>query len=430
MAIQSIRGFNDILPPETSRWYFIEHTARRLFEVYGFKEIRIPILEKTSLFARSIGESTDIVEKEMYTFVDKGEEQVTLRPEGTASVVRAFIQHKLYTTPGAVKLYYLGPMFRYERPQAGRYRQFYQIGVEAFGVETPTIDAEIITMLMELFSKLGIADLQLHLNSLGCPHCRPQYKDRLYLHLESKVDWLCPNCQARLQRNPLRVLDCKDEQCRRLFRDLPSLESILCNPCQTHFQRVQTLLESLKIPYQINRYLVRGLDYYTRTTFELISPRLGAQNAVAGGGRYDTLVEELGGPPTPALGFALGMERVAMLLERTSLPLQPSMPQLFLITLGPQADMLGVQYLYQLRQAGIFAEKAYDNSSLKSQLRKANRLGVPWVIILGEDELQRGEAIVKNMTSGKQEGIGLGEVVTWARATLGKGGTRADPSSD
>jgi histidyl-tRNA synthetase len=411
MVIQSIKGFNDILPPESAKWYFIEHTARDVFETYGFKEIRVPILEKTMLFARSIGESTDIVEKEMYSFIDRGHEQVTLRPEGTAPVVRAFIQHKLYSKPGLVKFYYFGPMFRHERPQAGRYRQFYQIGVEAFGVAAPALDGEIIIMLMELFSKLGLKNIHLQLNSLGCADCRPGFKASLANFLETRKDQLCQNCQARLSRNPIRVLDCKNEDCQTHIWAAPSLDNFLCSSCRNHFQEVQNLLATTKIAYQINTHLVRGLDYYTRTTFEIIAPGLGAQNALAGGGRYDSLVEELGGPPTPAIGFAMGVERLALLMDNTGLPIRLPKPQIFIASLGKEAERLAFQILYQLRQEGIRVEKDYDNPSLKSQLRKANRLEAAWVIILGEDELHTGKAIVKNMTTGHQTHLSLTDLV-------------------
>jgi len=418
MLIQSIKGFNDILPDESPKWHFIERTAREVFETYGFREIRIPILEKTALFARSIGETTDIVEKEMYSFVDRGGEQVTIRPEGTASVVRAFVQHNLYSPPGLLKLYYMGPMFRHERPQAGRYRQFYQIGAEAFGIPAPSLDVEIITMLMEFFEKLGVINLALQLNSLGCLDCRPQFKESLRNYLGSCQNKLCTDCQKRLSQNPLRVMDCKNEACRECTSGAPSLIAFLCAPCKDHFQEVQELLGALKMPYQVNIRLVRGLDYYTRTTFEIIAPGLGTQNAVAGGGRYDGLVEELGGPPTPAIGFAIGVERLTSLLDNGGRSFKLPTPQVFIAALGETAESEAFQILYKLRKEGIRAEKDYDNPSLKSQLRKANRSGAPWVIILGEEELQTGRAIIKEMATGHQTQVNLTEVVTWLRDKL------------
>lgn len=415
MTIKSIRGFNDILPQESPKWYFIERTAREVFETYGFREIRMPILERTALFARSIGETTDIVEKEMYSFVDRGGEQVTLRPEATASVVRAFIQHKLYSSSGMLKLYYMGPMFRHERPQAGRYRQFYQIGAEAFGIPAPSLDVEIISMLIEFFEKIGPINLDLQLNSLGCLDCRPPFKESLVDYLSTGQGKLCTDCQKRLSQNPLRVLDCKNVACQEWTTRAPSLIDFLCGPCKGHFQEVQGLLGSLKIPYQINTRLVRGLDYYTRTTFEIIAPGLGAQNAVAGGGRYDGLVEELGGPPTPAIGFAMGVERLTSLLEDSDRSFKPLTPQIFIAALGEEAEREAFHILYNLRKEGIRAEKDYDNPSLKSQLRKANRSGAPWVIILGEEELKTGKAIIKDMLTGQQTQVNLSEVVTWLK---------------
>lgn len=413
MQIQSIRGINDILPDETTTWNTIEKTAREFFEAYGFKEIRVPILEKTRLFARSLGESSDIVEKEMYSFEDKGHEKVTLRPEGTASVVRAYVQHRLYHPPGLVKLYYLGPMFRYERPQAGRYRQFYQIGAEAFGVEEPSLDAEILALSMDLFRGLGLERVGLQLNSLGCQACRPSFKAALQEHLRSRLPFLCEDCQRRFSQNPLRILDCKQEGCRQQLSQVPEMGEFLCADCCEHFQQVQALLESLKVPFQVNPRLVRGLDYYTRTAFELTSDRLGAQNAVGGGGRYDRLVEEIGGPPTPAIGFALGMERLAALLEGQGKKPEIATPGVFIAALGAEAEQMAFELLYRLRSVGIPAERDYGNPSLKSQLRKANRSQARHVVILGEEELASGRATVKEMQTGEQVMVAFAELVPW-----------------
>ncbi|MBI2876824.1 MAG: histidine--tRNA ligase [Candidatus Tectomicrobia bacterium] len=413
MQIQSIRGINDILPDETATWNAVEQTAREIFETYGFQEIRTPILEKTNLFARSLGENTDIVEKEMYSFTDKGHEKVTLRPEGTASVVRAYIQHHLYQPPGLVKVYYLGPMFRYERPQAGRYRQFYQIGVEAFGVEDPALDAEILAMSMAFFRRLGLEEVSLQLNSLGCQACRPAFKTALQEHLHSRLPFLCEDCQRRFSQNPLRILDCKREECRQQLSQLPEMGEILCAGCCEHFEQVQSFLGSLQVPFQVNPRLVRGLDYYTRTAFEFTSDRLGAQNAVGGGGRYDRLVEEIGGPSTPSIGFALGMERMVALLEERGKKMEAATPQAFIAALGSGAERLAFELLDRLRSAGIRAERDYGNASLKSQMRKANRFQARYVVILGEEELASGRATVKAMQTGEQVPVPLEELVPW-----------------
>ncbi|MFQ5444484.1 MAG: histidine--tRNA ligase, partial [Nitrospinales bacterium] len=305
MKIKGIRGVKDILPGEIEKWHWVEKKAQQVFAHYGFKEIRLPIFEKTALFSRSIGETTDIVEKEMYTFTDRGGDQLTLRPEGTASVVRSYIENKMYNPPALVKLYYLGPMFRYERPQAGRFRQFYQIGVEAMGSDNPVVDVEVITMLMEYFQELGLENLDLQINSLGCPECRPKYREALKKDIEKYLNELCANCNQRYQRNPLRVLDCKVERDREIAKGLPKTIDYLCSKCETNFSKVRGLLESTQTKYTLNTQLVRGLDYYCRTTFEVVSSGLGAQNAICGGGRYDSLVEEFDGPKTPCFGFAL-----------------------------------------------------------------------------------------------------------------------------
>ena len=415
MSIQSIRGINDVLPDETTTWNHIERTARNLFEDFGLLEIRIPILEKTLLFSRSIGESTDIVEKEMYSFEDKGREQVTLRPEGTASVVRAYIQHRLYHPPSLVKLYYLGPMFRYERPQAGRYRQFYQIGVEAFGVNDPALDAEILSMLVELFRRLGVEGVRLQLNTIGCSLCRPHFRAALQGYLEDGLAELCPDCRRRSSQNPLRTLDCKQEGCRQKLIHAPEIADFLCPACIRHFQRVQEMLSALAIPFQVNPRMVRGLDYYTRTTFELTSDLLGAQDAVAGGGRYDGLVEAMGGPPTPAIGFALGMERLVALLNHLGKTPLRSGPLAFVATLGDQAERKAFELLGSLRKAGITAERDYANPSLKSQLRKANRLQAHYAILIGEEELSNGKASIRNMSSKEQIQVPFDQVASWIK---------------
>ncbi|OQX22003.1 MAG: histidine--tRNA ligase, partial [Desulfobacteraceae bacterium IS3] len=335
--IQLIRGFKDILPGEVELWQKIEQTASALFEDFGFKEIRIPIMEHTELFARSIGEDTDIVEKEMYTFMDRGGDMLTLRPEATASVVRAYIQHKLYAQDPVRKFYTIGPMFRRERPQKGRYRQFYQINAEVFGIASPYIDAQLIFMLATLFSRLSVTDIKAHINSLGCPQCRPQFKQALSDLLAAKTEVLCSDCQRRSSRNPMRVLDCKVPSCREAMSDAPSLSDYLCSDCKTHFDMVKKSLDKLKISFEIDKQLVRGLDYYTRTTFELQTGSLGAQSAVAGGGRYDGLIKALGGSDIPGIGFAIGFDRLAEIVSLNRPDIEKK-ADIFIAALGEKAQ--------------------------------------------------------------------------------------------
>jgi histidyl-tRNA synthetase len=404
--IQLIRGFKDILPSETVLWQAIENSAKRLFEDFGYREIRIPIMERTELFARSIGEATDIVEKEMYTFPDRKGDLITLRPEATASVVRSYIQHKMYADNPVQKFYTIGPMFRRERPQKGRYRQFYQINVEAFGAASPLVDAQLIFMLDQLFKQLQVKDVNAHINSLGCPECRPAYRDALIQFLRSVEVALCADCRRRQDKNPLRVLDCKVPTCREAVADAPLLIDYLCDECNAHFDLLKAALEGLAVSYKVDTQLVRGLDYYTRATFEMQTGALGAQSAIAGGGRYDGLVKALGGPDTPATGFAIGLDRLA---EIVGLSQQFAIPQakLFIAALGPPCQALAFEWSCQLSRQGVHTEMDLTGRSLKSQMKKANRLGVEHVLILGERELQSNEAILRNMQTKAQQAIPL-----------------------
>ena len=402
MKIQSIRGVKDILPGEIEKWQWVEKIARNVFHRYGFKEIRPPIFEKTQLFSRSIGEATDIVEKEMYTFADRSGEQITLRPEGTASVVRAYIEHKMYNPPSVVKVYYLGPMFRYERPQAGRFRQFYQIGIEAMGTDNPVIDVEVMTLLVEFFRQLGLTDLELQINSLGCSDCRPQYREVLKTAIRGHLNELCENCNRRYERNPLRVLDCKVERDRQIAGELPKTCDHLCETCRTNFTQVQALLDSTETPYSLNPLLVRGLDYYSRTTFEVLSTNLGAQNAICGGGRYDSLVEEFDGPPTPCFGFALGMERLISVIPFETVTYSRSRPDIFIVSLGEEAKSQSFRMTHQLRKGGVTVDQDYDGGSMKSQMRKANKSSSRFALIVGENEIRTEKYLMKDMESGSQ----------------------------
>ena len=420
MRIQAIRGVKDILPNEIEKWQWVENTAHTVFTRYGFKEIRPPVFEKTQLFSRGIGETTDIVEKEMYTFEDRSGEKVTLRPEGTASVVRAFIEHKMYATQPLLKLYYLGPMFRYERPQAGRFRQFYQIGVEAMGSHNPAIDTEVMIMLMDFFQTLGLVGLKLQLNSLGCSKCRPEYREVLRNSIRHHLSDLCDNCNQRYEKNPLRVLDCKVERDQEIAAELPKTADHLCSECKNHFSEVQSLLDSTDIPYDLNHQLVRGLDYYTHTTFEVTSAELGAQNAICGGGRYNMLVEEFEGPPTPCFGFALGLERLISVVPFDKIGKTGKCPDVFVLCLGEEAQRHGFQLVHKLRTDGFFVERDYDGGSMKSQMRKANKLACRFALIVGENEMKSGKYQLKDMSDGGQVEISAETYVEEVKKQLKK----------
>ncbi len=408
MTIKAVRGVHDILPADTPRWQRLEAVARQVFEAYGYREIRPPIFERTELFARGIGEVTDIVQKEMYTFEDRAGESLTLRPEATASVLRAYVEHGLHVQPKPVRLYTIGPMFRYERPQAGRYRQFHQLNLEAIGEVHPALDAEVIAVLMELFRKLGLADrLTLALNSIGDAACRPAYREKLVQYLRQHAAALCGECRERTDRNPLRVLDCKKPDCQPTLEKAPSILDSLCRECAEHFARVREYLDALALPYRVTSRLVRGFDYYVRTTFELLTGELGAQNAVAGGGRYDGLVELLGGPPDPGIGFAVGMERVVLLL-----PPDPhdAVPLALLIPLGDAALLCLLPVAQAVRGRGLAVEVGYGVRKLGNELDRANRLKVRYAVIVGERELEKGEALIREMSSGTQRPVPLGQL--------------------
>ena len=409
MEIKAIRGFNDILPDEVGKWQFVEKTAREVFEGFGFSEIRIPVLEKTELFSRGIGEATDIVEKEMYTFTDRGGSSLTLRPEATASMARAYLEHQLYTFDPVAKLYCIGPMFRYERPQKGRYRQFYQIDAEVFGVENPMVDAEVIVMLIHFLKRVGLEKLELQINSLGCQACRPRYREELKEFLTRKSFQLCEDCQRRLQTNPLRIFDCKVETCQEAIANAPKVTDFICPECQGHFNQVKKYLEMVELPYILNPRMVRGLDYYTRTAFEVVSYQLGSQNAVTGGGRYDNLFQEIGDLDVPGIGFAIGMERLVSLLPKDKEFFQ--FPHLFVAALGEETIKEAYRIINQLHLQGIRVELDYEGKSLKSQMRRADKLKAEYVLILGEDEMKRGKAALRNMGSKVQEEIALKDIV-------------------
>jgi histidyl-tRNA synthetase len=410
MEIKAIRGFNDILPDEIGKWQFVENTAREVFEGFGFSEIRIPILERTELFARGIGEATDIVEKEMYTFADKSGNSLTLRPEATASMARAYLEHQVYTFDPVAKFYCIGPMFRYERPQKGRYRQFYQIDAEVFGVDNPMVDAEIIVMLIHFLERVGLEKLELQINSLGDRKCRPRYRQELISFLTKRSFQLCDDCQRRVQTNPLRIFDCKVKTCQEAIADAPKVIDFICDECHVHFDKVLGYVQLAGLNYVLNPRMVRGLDYYTRTAFEVVSYQLGSQNAVTGGGRYDNLFQEIGGPDIPGIGFAIGMERLISLLPKNKEFIQ--YPYLFIAALGAETAKKAYELINQLHLEGVRAELDYEGKSLKSQMRKADKLKARYVLIMGEEELKKGRAVLRNMEDKSQEEIPLRDLLT------------------
>jgi histidyl-tRNA synthetase len=415
--IQLIRGFRDILPGDVEIWQQIEKQAVSLFDDFGFKEIRIPIMEKTELFARSIGEDTDIVEKEMYTFPDRKGDLITMRPEATASIVRSYIQHKLYAKDPAQKFYMIGPMFRRERPQKGRYRQFYQIDAEIFGVASPLADAQLILMLTTLCSRLSVTDVAAHINSLGCPACRPAFRQTLTAFLSDRTDKLCADCIRRHDRNPLRVLDCKVPTCREAMTDAPSILDYLCDDCKRDFETLTDALDRQDIAYVIDKRLVRGLDYYTRATFEIQTGSLGAQSAVAGGGRYDNLIKTLGGPDLPATGFAVGFDRLAEIVGLAAVDYMKK-PDVFIAALGEKSISMAFDWNCALNISGIRSEMVFTDRSLKSQMKYANRLGAEHVLIVGEAELEQETAVLRNMTTKEQEAVPLRNIVAHVKNKL------------
>jgi len=405
------RGTTDILPEEQACWRYIEEKAARICQLYGYERIDSPAFEDTSLFTRSVGAGTDIVEKEMYSFTDKGGNQLTLRPEGTAPVCRAYLQHGLHSRPQPVKLYYLASIFRYERPQAGRYRQHYQFGCEAIGDDDPAIDVENIALAWQFLGSLGLKHLTLQLNSIGCKRCRPGYLKALQEYYAGRVATLCKDCRQRLRRNLLRLLDCKQPSCQDAADRAPRSLDHLCPQCREHFAKLTSYLGLLQIPYGLNHRLVRGLDYYTRTVFEIQPENGGAQSTICGGGRYDDLIEEIGGRPTPAIGFAIGMERIILNLKAQSVPIPPLPgPLVFLAHHGEKARDEAVRLASRLRQEGTGTIMATGNRSLKAQLRQANNLGAHFTVIIGEEEVKSGAVSLRDMTTARQKTVTLQEL--------------------
>lgn len=409
--ISAPRGTQDILPPHSALWAAFESLLRRLAANFGYEEIRLPIFEYSELFQRGVGIETDIVAKEMYTFQDKGGRSLTLRPEGTAGVARAYLQHQLANRGLPVKLFYLGPMFRYERPQAGRYRQHHQFGFEVIGGEEPELDVETITLAVSIYMELGISQFEVLLNSIGCKTCRPLFLKALEKALQPELKGLCTDCQRRFSHNPLRILDCKNTTCAAILDQAPLPTDHLCAECQVHFQKVKELLRELNLSFRIESKLVRGLDYYTRTVFEIISPELGAQNSLCGGGRYDNLIEALGGPPTPSVGFAGGMERALLIMQEKGKKPDLKEPSFFIVHIGEIARLKAMALALEIRRKGIAVDLLYQNRSLSSQLKTANRKKARYAIILGEEELAKGINLLKNLKTGQQEKIPCSELL-------------------
>lgn len=419
MQVKAPRGTFDVMPGDVHKWQYIERVIKETAELFGFTEIRTPIFEHTELFERGVGDTTDIVSKEMYTFKDRSDRSLTLRPENTASCVRAFIEHSVAGGVLPVKWYYLGPMFRYDRPQAGRYRQFHQFGVEAFGSNSPQLDSEIISLLLEILSNLGLKDYELHLNTVGCPQCREVYRKKLMLHIRPFKDQLCSDCQARYEKNPLRVLDCKVPSCQAAIAGFPYISDYLCPDCQEHYTQLRSTLEDNHISYIHDNRLVRGLDYYTNTAFEVHIPQIGAQSAIGGGGRYNGLVKACGGQDIPGTGFAMGLERLLLALDSLeNQSFQANQLDVFLAVMDEKYEAQAMGVLKQLRQAGIKSDKDYNGRSGKAQMKYADKLGARVVILLGEDEIKRGVYTLRNMNSKEQNEVPAEKLVKAIKTIL------------
>jgi histidyl-tRNA synthetase len=405
------RGTTDILPEEQAYWRYVEEKAAHICQLYGYERIETPIFEDTRLFTRGVGEGTDIVEKEMYTFEDRGGNSITLKPEGTASVCRSYLEHGLQNSPQPVKQYYFSPIFRYERPQAGRFREHHQFGCEAVGEGDASLDAEVIDMAWQFLHSLGLKNTLLFINSIGCPECRPKYLEVLRGYFSNHVNEICPDCRTRLERNVLRLLDCKQPGCQQVVNQAPKSIDYLCLPCADHFQQLKTFLNVLEIPFEVNQRLVRGLDYYSRTVFEIQPEEEKSQSTILGGGRYDGLIEMVGGKPTPAIGFATGMERIVLNLKRQNIPVPPiPAPKVYIACLGDAARNEAIRLAAMLRRQGIGVIAATSAKSLKAQMRQANNLKISKAIIIGDDEVKAGTVMLKDMIASSQETVKMADL--------------------
>ncbi len=412
LITNAIKGTLDLLPKESCKTQYIEAAVREIAENYGFSEMRTPVFEHTELFQRSVGETTDVVQKEMYTFEDKGGRSITLRPEGTAGAARAFLEHGLFNDALPQKIYYLTSCYRYEKPQAGRLREFHQFGVESFGAGTPAADAEIISLAHAVFRYLGVQNLTLEINSIGCPECRKKFQEALKAYFESCREQLCDTCKSRLERNPMRILDCKSPVCSEIAAGAPKILDFLCDGCRAHFDAVQKYLQAMDIAFTVNPTIVRGLDYYTRTVFEFVSSEIGAQGTVCGGGRYDGLLEELGGKPMPACGFGMGIERLLLLMEAQGVPFpEPKKCDVYLVSMGEEAGLKAAALAEQLREEGLSAQFDTVGRGLKAQMKYADKIGAAYTVVLGDAELESRRVNLKNMRDGTQTELDLDDFV-------------------
>jgi len=418
-VIKAPRGTHDILPSESYKWHQVEEQIKTLCKEFGYKEIRTPMFESTELFERGVGDTTDVVQKEMYTFLDKGGRSITLKPEGTSPIVRSFVENSVYANPQPTKLYYMYPCFRYEKPQAGRLREFHQFGIEVFGASAPSIDAEVISLAMELLSRLGVTGTELNINSIGCPVCRKEYNEKLKDYFRPYLGDLCETCRERFEKNPLRILDCKCDSCKKIAKDAPMLIDHICNDCNEHFESLKKYLEIMEIPYNVDATIVRGLDYYTKTVFEIISHNEGSEGTICGGGRYDGLVSEIGGPQMPGVGFGMGLERLLLVLESIGkLPENDETPDIFIANIGDSADVFVQKFIYDLRKNGILAERDYLSRSVKAQMKYANKLQAKFSAVIGDDDISKNTAIIKNMTTGESQEVEFSNVADYLKNEL------------
>lgn len=413
MLTKAPRGTKDITPKDAYKWNYVENKFREICLLFGYEEMRTPVFEHTELFKRSVGDTTDIVQKEMYSFTDKGGRDITLKPEGTAGVVRAFIENKLYADTQPTKLFYITPCFRYERPQAGRQRQFHQFGIEALGSDKPSLDAEVIALAVQFFTEVGLKDLAVSINSVGCPTCRAEYNARLKEYLDKKSDVLCETCLERKDKNPMRVIDCKNPTCKENLNDIPFMVDHICDDCKDHFEKLQTYLKEMDINFVVDKTIVRGLDYYKKTAFEIISNDIGSQSTVCGGGRYDGLVEQLGGPKgVSGIGFGLGAERLLLTMENNNIEIEnPYATDIFIVTIGDEAKTKSFKLLKDLRTNHISAENDHLDRSVKAQFKYSDKINAKFTIVIGDDELANDTATLKNMSTSEQTTIKLSEIV-------------------
>ena len=413
MLSKAPRGTKDITPKDVYKWHYVEKKFREICALYGYEEIRTPIFEHTEVFARSVGDTTDVVQKEMYSFTDRGDRQLSLKPEGTAGVIRSFIENKMYADTQPTKLYYITPCFRYERPQAGRQRQFHQFGIEVLGSDGPSVDAEVISLAVQFFNEMGLKNLSVNINSVGCPTCREEYNRKLKEYLDKKVDVLCETCLERKDKNPMRVIDCKNPHCKENLQDIPFMIDHLCEDCKDHFDKLQTYLKEMDINYVVDKTIVRGLDYYKKTAFEIISNDIGSQSTVCGGGRYDGLVEMLGGPKgISGIGFALGAERLLLTLENNNIEIEnPKSTDIYIATIGDAAKTKSFKLIKDLRTNHISADNDHLDKSLKAQFKYSDKLNAKYTVVIGDDELANDTATLKNMKTSEQTTIKLSELV-------------------